>query len=147
MYNIIGDIHGHATELKRLLQKLGYEVQQQVWQHPERKVVFLGDFVDRGPEQVETVEIARGMVENGQALAIMGNHELNAVAWATPHPDEPGAFLREHRDKNQNQHEAFLGHVGEGSETHHQVLGWFKTLPLFAELDGFRQYVAGNVLA
>ncbi|WP_416399486.1 hypothetical protein [Allohahella sp. A8] len=43
-----------------------------VWQHPERKLIFLGDLVDRGPEQVETVQIAKAMVEHGHALAVMG---------------------------------------------------------------------------
>ena len=89
MYDLIGDIHGYATELKALLTKMDYEEIDGVWQHPERKVIFLGDFVDRGPEQIETVNIARNMVENGQALAVMGNHEFNAVAWATPDPENP----------------------------------------------------------
>jgi hypothetical protein len=52
MYDLIGDIHGHATELKALLAKMDYQEGDGVWQHPERKVIFLGDFVDGGPEQV-----------------------------------------------------------------------------------------------
>ncbi len=84
MYDLIGDIHGYASALKCLLRKLGYQEREGTWQHVERKVIFLGDFVDRGPEQVETVQIARRMVEAGHALAVMGNHEFNAVAWATP---------------------------------------------------------------
>src|SRR5690606_30581259 len=99
MYDLIGDIHGHATELKKLLTKMDYRPLDGVWQHPQRKVIFLGDFVDRGPEQVEVVSIARAMVEQGHALAVMGNHEFNAVAWATPDPEQPGAFLRPHTDK------------------------------------------------
>ena len=66
MYDLIGDIHGHATELKALLAKMDYRETDGVWQHPERTVIFLGDFVDRGPEQVETVTIAQNMVEKGQ---------------------------------------------------------------------------------
>lgn len=138
MYDLIGDIHGHATELKSLLTKLGYQETSQSWQHPERKVIFLGDFVDRGPEQVETVTIARNMVESGNALAVMGNHEFNAVAWATPDKETPGEFLRPHTIKNQDDHQAFLDQVEEGSELHHSMIEWFKTLPLFLELDEFR---------
>ena len=48
MYDLIGDIHGHATELKQLLQKLGYTLEEGGYRHPERKVIFLGDFIDRG---------------------------------------------------------------------------------------------------
>ena len=70
-----------------IVVKMGYSERGGVWQHPERKVIFLGDFIDRGPEQVETVQIARSMVEGGAALAVMGNHEFNAVAWATHDPE------------------------------------------------------------
>jgi len=138
MYDIIGDIHGYATALKALLVKLGYSEQQGCWQHPKRKVIFLGDFVDRGPEQVETVEIARRMVDTGHALAVMGNHEFNAVAWATPRRDEPGEYLRRHSDKNRKQHESFLHQIGDGSSDHQQAIEWFRTLPLYLDLDGLR---------
>ena len=138
MYDLIGDIHGHATELKALLTKMDYRETGGVWQHPERKVIFLGDFVDRGPEQVETVTIARNMVERGQALAVMGNHEFNAVAWATEDPQSPGKHLRPHTDKNLEQHEAFLEQVGESSELHHNMIDWFKTLPVYLDLPEFR---------
>lgn len=138
MYDLIGDIHGHATPLKKLLEKLGYQHNGQYWLHPTRKVIFLGDFVDRGPEQVESVQIAKSMVENGAALAVMGNHEFNAVAYATPNPHKEGEYLRPHSDKNQKQHAAFLEQVEEGSKLHQEFITWFKTLPLFLDLDGLR---------
>lgn len=138
MYDLIGDIHGYATELKSLLTKMDYQEIDGVWQHPERKVIFLGDFVDRGPEQVETVEIARKMVESRNALAVMGNHEFNAVAWTTPDPKSSGEYLRPHTEKNQKQHQEFLDQVGEESCLHQSVIEWFKTLPLFLEMDSFR---------
>ena len=84
MFDLIGDVHGHATPLKNLLHKLGYQEIDGVWRHPDRQVVFLGDLIDRGPEQVETVKVVRRMVEAGTALVVMGNHEFNAVSWATP---------------------------------------------------------------
>ncbi|SFH38120.1 metallophosphoesterase [Modicisalibacter xianhensis] len=138
MYDLIGDIHGYATPLKHLLSKLGYTEREGVWQHPDRQVIFLGDFVDRGPEQVETVRIARAMVEAGQALAVMGNHEFNAVAWATPDPKNSQEFLRAHSEKNRNQHQAYLDQVEEGSALHQAHIAWFKTLPLSLELEGLR---------
>jgi hypothetical protein len=117
---------------------MDYQEVDGVWQHPERKVIFLGDFVDRGPEQVESVEIAKAMVDSGNALAVMGNHEYNAVAWATEDPQNPGQFLRPHIDKNFDQHREFLEQVGEGSELHQSFIEWFKTLPLFLDLPEFR---------
>lgn len=138
MYDLIGDIHGHAEPLRSLLLSLGYREQGGVWRHPHRKVIFLGDFVDRGPEQVEVVAIARNMVEAGTALAVMGNHEFNAVAWATPDPNYPGEYLRPHSDKNRKQHDAFLSQFGENSELHHDAVQWFRSLPLYLDLPGLR---------
>ena len=48
MYDLIGDIHGHAEELEKLLVHLGYSMSDSGYSHPERKVIFLGDFIDRG---------------------------------------------------------------------------------------------------
>ncbi|MBA6421736.1 metallophosphoesterase [Pseudomonas sp. 5Ae-yellow] len=138
MYDLIGDIHGHASELKALLAKMGYQKMDGEWQHSERKVIFLGDFVDRGPEQVETVQIARSMVESGNALAVMGNHEFNAVCWATPAPKNRTGYLRAHTAKNRDQHQAFLDQIGEGGDLHKSTIEWFKTLPLFLDLPELR---------
>jgi hypothetical protein len=138
MYDLIGDIHGYADHLKALLTKLGYQEQLGVWSHPTRQVIFLGDFVDRGPHQLETVRIAKSMVTSGSALAVMGNHEFNAVAYATPDPGRPGEFLRPHSAKNTKQHKAFLSAVTEGSGHHQEIVSWFRTLPLYLDLPELR---------
>jgi len=85
-YDIIGDVHGQADKLEALLRKLGYHESAGAWRHPERQAIFVGDFIDRGPAQVRSVNIARRLVHAGAALAVMGNHELNAIAWHTPDP-------------------------------------------------------------
>lgn len=72
MYDLIGDIHGHADALLQLLRQLGYSKQKGVYRHPERQVIFLGDFIDRGPQIRETLEIVRPMIDAGAALAVMG---------------------------------------------------------------------------
>lgn len=71
-YDIIGDVHGQAGKLKALLRRLGYAARNGTWRHsdPLRTAVFVGDYIDRGPEQVETIEIVRGMVDKGTARAI-----------------------------------------------------------------------------
>jgi hypothetical protein len=46
-YDLIGDIHGCARTLERLLDTLGYRLQGGVWRHPQRMAIFLGDLVDR----------------------------------------------------------------------------------------------------
>jgi hypothetical protein len=144
MYDLIGDIHGHAEPLKRLLGKLGYERDGQgAWRHPTRKAIFLGDFIDRGPAQLEVVEIARAMVEDDAALAVMGNHEFNAILYATERPGSSGEYLREQSEKNRHQHQAFLKAVGaleSNGITDRQVeiVEWFKTLPVYLDLPGLR---------
>ena len=138
MYDIIGDIHGHASRLEQLLERMGYERDADSWRHPDRQAIFVGDFIDRGPEQIETYRLVRAMIDRGAALAVMGNHEFNAVAFKTPHPDQHGERLRAHTDKNRNQHAAFLNQVGEGSALHHEIIAWFKTLPLYLDLEGLR---------
>lgn len=138
MYDLIGDIHGHADELEALLSQMDYKQTATGWQHSSRKVIFLGDFVDRGPQQIESVALARTMVENQHALAVMGNHELNAIAYATPDPEQQGQHLREHTDKNRKQHQAYLEQIGEGSALHQQHIAWFKTLPLYLDMPDFR---------
>jgi len=62
-YDLVGDIHGHADPLHRLLAKLGYAEIEGIFRHPERKMIFVGDFIDRGPQQREILRIARTMCE------------------------------------------------------------------------------------
>ena len=142
-YDIIGDIHGHADKLEALLRTLGYRERAGTWSHPGRMAVFVGDYIDRGPAQLRTVGIVRRMVEDGAALAIMGNHELNAVAWHTPDPEQPGEFLRPRYcprlgKKNRHQHAAFLAEVEHDAARHANVVDWFRTLPLWLDLPGIR---------
>ncbi|MFT5442531.1 MAG: hypothetical protein ACI8W3_001575 [Myxococcota bacterium] len=80
--DIVGDIHGELTALTSLLKKLGYD---DLGRHPEkRKLVFLGDLVDRGPDSPGVLRAVMRLVEAGNAQCIAGNHELNAVR------NEPG---------------------------------------------------------
>jgi diadenosine tetraphosphatase ApaH/serine/threonine PP2A family protein phosphatase len=136
--DIIGDIHGYADPLVALLRELGYRQQGGVWRHPQRRAIFVGDFVDRGPHQQRVLEIVRGMVEAGAAEAVMGNHEYNAVCFATEDPEQPGTYLRPHTDKNRRQHAACLAQLGEGAATHREWLAWFRRLPLWLDYEGLR---------
>lgn len=141
-YDIIGDIHGHATALEALLHSMDYRESNGTWRHSERQAIFVGDFIDRGPRQLGTVDLVRRMVDEGYAQAIMGNHEFNAIAWYLPDPRRSGEFLRPHfsakyGDKNYGQHKAFLDEVS-GTPRHKEVIDWFLTLPLWLELDGIR---------
>ena len=136
MYDLIGDIHGHADELLQLLEVLSYQKKQGVYEHPERKVIFLGDFIDRGPQIRQVLEIVRRMVDQGSALAVMGNHEFNALAFHTEHLHRTEAFLRKRDLKNIRQHGQTILQLTD------KVLGesieWFRTLPMWLDRDGLR---------
>lgn len=88
-YDIVGDIHGQADKLEALLKTMGYQHQGGAYRHPSRTAVFVGDFIDRGPRQVDTCRLVREMVDAGSAQAVMGNHEFNAVAWFMRDPEAP----------------------------------------------------------
>jgi hypothetical protein len=138
LYDIIGDIHGHAEALEALLSILGYRQRQGAWRHPDRTALFVGDLIDRGPQQVETLTLVRSMLDAGAARIVLGNHEWNALLFATPDPDRPGGYLRPHTAKNRHQHAAFLAQVGEGSALHEECLRFFETIPLWLDLGALK---------
>jgi protein phosphatase len=81
-FDIIGDVHGCAAELVRLLRRLGYRrpSPRRAFRHPGgRRAVFLGDLVDRGPGVVRAMRIAMRMVAEGSALSVPGNHEVTVL--------------------------------------------------------------------
>jgi hypothetical protein len=137
-YDVIGDIHGHAGKLRVLLRKMGYRHHMGAWRHPERMAIFVGDFIDRGPGQLETIRIVREMLDAGTALAVMGNHELNAIAWYTPDPESDRESLRRHTPTKRVQHQAFLAETEHKPRLHQEVIDWFLTLPLWLDLPGLR---------
>lgn len=78
-FDIIGDIHGCCDELETLLGLLGYSHTGPAgaWSHPEgRRMIFVGDLVDRGPRIPETVRLVMDSVRAGIALCVPGNHDV-----------------------------------------------------------------------
>lgn len=88
-FDVIGDLHGCATELERLLERLGYQFDlapnssgtyHRAYYHPEdRKAIFVGDLVDRGPRSLDCVQLVQKMVQNQTALCVPGNHDVKLV--------------------------------------------------------------------
>lgn len=145
IYDVIGDIHGQATKLKGLLAKLGYTLTSNTstgasyYAPPAgHHALFIGDLIDRGPQQIETLEIVFAMIDAGAAQAVMGNHEYNALAYATldQHSTTSNAhYLREHNATHERQHQEFLAEVPFASEQHQYWLSRFYELPLWIETD------------
>ncbi len=136
MTDIIGDIHGYADTLAALLQKMGYEKNKGVYAHPERKVLFVGDYIDRGHQIKETLAIVRAMVDTENAVALMGNHEYNAVCFHFQETE--GGHLRKHDIKNIIQHYETLKQFQNRQSEYEDYIDWFKTLPLYYETEHFR---------
>ena len=91
-FDLIGDVHGCLPELRALLAKLGWVVEDApaaerdepsvavTAHHPEgRTAIFVGDLVDRGPDTPGVLRLVRGMVAAGAALCVAGNHEAKLV--------------------------------------------------------------------
>lgn len=136
-HDIIPDIHGDHDRLCRTLKALGWINTQAGWYHPEgRKVAFLGDFIDGGDTNGPVLDTVWEMISNGQATAIMGNHELNAIHYHRR--DASGHWMREHDHKSSRQHESFLAEFPLASE---EALAWtarFLELPLWLDLGPVR---------
>lgn len=131
-------MHGHACELRALLEQMGYRESRSAYRHSSRTAIFVGDLIDRGPANIEAATIARHMVEEGTARIVLGNHEFNAMAFHTEDPKRAGEFLRPHNCKNVKQHRATLREFVARPDEKRLLLDWFHTLPLFLDLPEIR---------
>ncbi|MEM6963431.1 MAG: polynucleotide kinase-phosphatase [Bacteroidota bacterium] len=85
-FDIIGDIHGCYDETIELLEKLNYQISKvadsgvsygiEVTHSENRRVIFLGDLVDRGPNSPAVLKLVMSMVRSGIALCVPGNHDI-----------------------------------------------------------------------
>lgn len=113
-YNIIGDIHGHAQELKKLLKSLGYLENENGFHHPmNHQTLFVGDLINRGPDSPLVLEIVEKMVLNKQAKAVLGNHEFRMIQQNLLDPDATDSRIV-------------------------QFVPWIQSLPLFLDLPELR---------
>ncbi|MBM7067245.1 polynucleotide kinase-phosphatase [Actibacterium sp. 188UL27-1] len=89
-FDIIGDIHGCFDELTELLTRLGYAIDPFdpaaedliTAAHPQgRRVIFVGDITDRGPQNVNALRLVMGMVAQGSAQCVIGNHDFKLNKW------------------------------------------------------------------
>lgn len=128
--DIIGDVHGEITALRHLLYRLGYD--ESGAHGAGRRLIFLGDLVDRGPNSPGVVEAVMTLVNEGRAQCVLGNHELNILlnrpmhgnGWMIqPNPKDPPGESKSQPAK-------------PGSiESYH---AFFASLPLALENDSLR---------
>eukprot|EP01012_Entosiphon_sulcatum_P012132 TRINITY_DN17571_c0_g1_i1.p1 TRINITY_DN17571_c0_g1~~TRINITY_DN17571_c0_g1_i1.p1 ORF type:complete len:238 (-),score=24.04 TRINITY_DN17571_c0_g1_i1:130-843(-) len=93
----IGDIHGHARKLAALIDQLKATVPD----FHKVLVVFLGDYVDRGPDVKTTIdlllEFAEARRETGETVFLCGNHDFALMAFLglLPSPFDATQTLRD----------------------------------------------------
>ena len=140
-FDIIGDVHGCAEELMALLAQLGHHVRltgdrerraARVESTSSRRIVFVGDFVDRGPLSPDVMRIAMSLVRSGQALAVPGNHDAKFRRWL----DGRDVKLSHGLERTVEQ----MGR--EPPSFHAEVRAFLAQLPYHLWLDGGRLVVA-----
>lgn len=141
MYDIIGDVHGYLKQLEMLLAKMGYELIDGVWQHKTRKAIFIGDFINRGPNSKGVIALVRKMVKNGSGFAIIGNHELNAICYFTLTANgyplrKPSVTSIEELEKVREEYRDKDGIINQ--KALNRDIKWMRKLPFFIEFEGFR---------
>ncbi|WP_191556248.1 bis(5'-nucleosyl)-tetraphosphatase PrpE [Metabacillus idriensis] len=72
--DIIGDIHGCFNEFYELTEKLGYAWKNGYPVHTSRKLAFVGDLADRGPQSIKVIETVIKITENQAGYYVPGNH-------------------------------------------------------------------------
>ena len=141
-YDIIPDVHADIDRLTQTLLRLGYVPVGSSWAHPEGRIAaFLGDFIDMGRANRSVLTLVRAMRDQGTAVAIMGNHELNALLYHRPGLNADGTddgYMRAHSAKNRDQHQTFLDEFPVGHPDTNEMMDWFLSLPLFLDLGGLR---------
>ena len=130
--DIVGDVHGEIDALHNLLNHLGYG---ENGVHPGgRRLVFLGDLIDRGPDSPAVIDLVARCVEAGNAQCVMGNHELNILRNERKHGNhwffgEPEALAKAGPITPQK--------VAD-ENTRKRILSFCRPLPLALERDALR---------
>jgi hypothetical protein len=130
--DIVADIHGEIDALRALLCHLGYDA---AGQHPQRRrLVFLGDLGDRGPDSPAVVSMVSDLVLSGRSQCVLGNHDLN-ILLGQKKPDNYWFFGE---PVSLDGSGVVTPQVLADDKTRRLALGFFETLPLVVERDDVR---------
>src|SRR5690606_29439972 len=91
-----------------------------------------------GPRVREALHLVRDMVEQGEALIVIGNHEFNAITYSRM--DAEGEYLRPHTGRYTRQLAETLEQFANYPQEWREFLGWFATLPLYLEMPGRKDF-------
>ena len=129
--DIVGDVHGEIEALHSLIQHLGYSDDGT---HPDgRRLVFVGDLTDRGPDSPAVVALVHRLIESGRAQCVLGNHDLN-ILLDHRKPENKWFWGEAFLDGNGN----FVPQVLADEPIRQQIVQFFGTLPIALERDDLR---------
>ncbi len=129
--DIVGDIHGEVDALRSVLDTLGYG---RDGVHPQgRRLVFLGDLSDRGPDSPAVVELVSNLVARGLAQCLMGNHELNLLREARKEGN--GWYFDDNHDRAKQK---YVDSRSLESGKRPAVEEFLRSLPIALERDDLR---------
>ncbi|MDP6941981.1 MAG: metallophosphoesterase [Planctomycetota bacterium] len=129
--DLVGDVHGGLSHLQSLFEKLGYDPQGH---HPSRRLIFLGDLVDRGEDSPGVIQLVRSLVNENRAQCVMGNHELNLLL-GKERPGNEWFYGKEQFLEDPHQ---LLPQKLLPSSLQSQVEQFFNSLPLALEREDLR---------
>ena len=131
--DVVGDVHGEIDALEEIIDRLGYS---QHGEHPEgRRLVFVGDLCDRGPDSPAVIDVVRELVVRGAAACVLGNHELNILRDS----QKPGnRWFLEPDHPEQGVKGEFRECRAVALHAKDDVLAFFATLPLALERTDLR---------
>ncbi|WP_243291368.1 bis(5'-nucleosyl)-tetraphosphatase PrpE [Bacillus sp. FJAT-47783] len=137
MFDIIGDIHGCFQEFKELTVRLGFQWKDGIPTHSEgRKLVFVGDLADRGPESLKVIDVVYRVINEKHGHYVPGNHcnKLYRFFLGNPvkiaHGLETTVAEYEQLDRNKQQ------------DMRKKFMSLYENAPLYAVLDNGRLVVA-----
>lgn len=136
-FDVIGDVHGCFDELVALLAKLGWSVEDRggrfAVRHPEgRRLVFVGDLVDRGPKIPQVLRLAMDAIADGVAYCVAGNHEAKLLRKLQGREVRIGGGLEQTLAQLEHEESAFL----------ERLYAFLSTLPHHLQFDEGRLVVA-----
>ena len=128
--DIVGDVHGEIDPLLSLMHHLGYD---EHGFHPDnRKLVFVGDLTDRGPDSLTVVNLVQTLTETQRAQCVLGNHELNILLNQRKH-DNGWFYGEEFSDNGYIVPQALAN-----NNNRDRILDFFNTLPIALEREDLR---------
>ncbi|ARU06897.1 metallophosphoesterase [Comamonas serinivorans] len=130
--DVVGDIHGEWDAFQQLMQHLGYDAQGR---HPQgRKLIFVGDLCDRGPDSPAVIERVADWVAAGRAWVTIGNHEINLLA--NDAKDGSAWFFDARIASDRDRYEPYARATDAGQRQ--AIRDFFASLPVALERDDLR---------